>query len=48
MFLKTEMLDEDFMRYLYVRRHEEDRLAPYNPELMIHNVQRDVFSKTYQ
>ena len=41
-----EMLDEDCVRYIYVRRHEEDRLVvPYNPELMIlwgaaHNVQR--------
>ena len=41
-----EMLDEDCVRYIYVRRLEEDRLVvPYNPELMIlwgaaHNVQR--------
>ena len=41
-----EMLDEDCVRYIYVRKHEEDRLVvPYNPELMIlwgaaHNVQR--------
>ena len=42
----VEMLDEDCVRYNYVRRHKEDRLVvPYNPELMIlwsaaHNVQR--------
>ena len=41
-----EMLDEDHVRYIYVRRHKEDRLVvPYNPELMIlwgaaHNEQR--------
>ena len=32
----VEMLDEDCVRYVYVRRHKEDRLVvPYNPELMI-------------
>ena len=39
-----EQMDEDCVRYVYVRRHEEDRLVvPYNPELMIaaHNVQRE-------
>ena len=24
------MLDEDIVRYIYVRRHIEDRLVPYN------------------
>ena len=32
----AEMLDEDCVRYIYVRRHKENRLVvPYNPELMI-------------
>ena len=41
-----ECLDEEGIRYLYVRRHKEDALVvPYNPELCIlwgasHNVQR--------
>ena len=38
-------LDEDGIRYLYVRRHDEDKnVVPYNPEIAIlwgaaHNVQ---------
>ena len=41
-----ECLDEEGIRYLYIRRHNEDALVvPYNPELCIlwgasHNVQR--------
>ena len=41
MFQNCEMLDEDCVRYIYVRRHAEDHLiVPYNPELMsaAHNV----------
>ena len=43
---ETEELDEDCVRYVYVRRQYEDSLVvPYNPELAIlwgasHNVQR--------
>ena len=43
---KTEELDDDCVRYLYVRRHKEDRMVvPFNPEIAIlwgatHNVQR--------
>ena len=39
-------LDEDEVRYLYVRQHDEDKnVVPYNPEIAIlwgaaHNVQR--------
>ena len=42
----TEELDEDNVRYVYVRRQHEDRMVvPYNPEIAIlwgasHNVQR--------
>jgi len=42
----AEELDDDDVRYLYIRRHEEDSLVvPYNPELAIlwgaaHNIQR--------
>ena len=42
----AEELDSDEVRYLYIRRHEEDSLVvPYNPELPIlwgasHNIQR--------
>ena len=42
---ETVCLDEDGVRYLYVRRHDEDKnIVPYNPEIAIlwgaaHNVQ---------
>lgn len=42
---ETVRLDEDGVRYLYVRRHDEDKnIVPYNPEIAIlwgaaHNVQ---------
>ena len=42
---ETVCLDEDGVRYLYVRRHDEDKnVVPYNPEIAIlwgaaHNVQ---------
>ena len=40
-----ECLDEEGIRYLYVRRHKDALVVPYNPELCIlwgasHNVQR--------
>ena len=52
-----ECLDEEGIRYLYIRRHKEDALVvPYNPELCIlwgasHNVQRvanNTWLSTYQ
>lgn len=41
-----EELDEDHVRYLYIRRHDEDKMVvPYNPQFAIlwdtsHNMQR--------
>ena len=43
---QNETLDDEQVRYLYVRRHKEDTLVvPYNPEIAIlweasHNIQR--------